>query len=468
MLVQPFTTKFSSIGEQVFLRCDPKYRHFWDNKNGVSIKQNALANVKLKGILLPFSKAILRKGELDEERPILELSDIESRTSLTLQERVVTEIGSDKLNFADCDLLFNRLEPYLGKIVINDKSKRYIGTTEWIPLRLDPEKVKPTFLKYLLLLPPFLYSFGLLKSGKRHARIAQVDLQNMIVPLLSKEQQAEIQERIAPVEERMVSLHQSIAKPLNIVNRVFAREFRYDLEEYENLATQHIYQRALTDIDNSFLLRSSVKFQHPKYEYVDRILSRHPWVKLKTLIKRGCKIHKGVVPEYSGDGEVMVLKTINLKHGSIDYEVCDFVSQEFWQANKQAYVSQGDILISCHGEGRGKVDIYDKDEPAIIDINTAVVAIDPDRINPFYCTYFMQSLLGKLQFERLESETKAVRYMQPENLKEMRIIDPARKKQDAIVEEVGVEIQELQKQRIQIHRLRDQIDELLMQALCAS
>jgi len=466
MSVEPFTTKFSNIAQQVFLRCDPKYRYFWDNKKGISIEQNSLPNVKLKDILLPCNKKTLRKGELEEERPILELSDVESRTSLILQERLVTEIGSDKLDFADCTLVFNRLEPYLGKIVINDKSKRYVGTTEWIPLRLDPEQVRPTFLKYLLLLHYFLRSFVLLKSGKRHARIALVDLHNIAVPLPSKEKQAEIEKRVTPIEERMVSLQQSLAKPLDIVNRVFAREFEYDLEVYEKLAMQHTYQKAFSDLDKSFLLRSSVKFQHPKYEYVDRVLSRYTWVKLKMC---ALPIHRGIQPIYSENGAIYAIKTANLKNGYIDLTEAQLVDTEFYQANKcVAGIQRDDVLIASTGVGSiGKVDIWQSEEKAMADGHVSIVRINNKSMNPLYVTYYLRSILGYLQIQRdLSGSTNQIE-VYPSQLEQMRIINLPRKEQDLIVDEVRAELHEIQKQRTEIHELRDQIDDIFQRTLFA-
>jgi len=295
--------------------------------------------------------------------------------------------------------------------------------------------------------------------------MASVDFRNIIIPSPPLEHQAEIAMRVVSIEKSMVSLHRTLAKPVDIINRVFSREFGYNLQEYDIRGNKHTYQKRFTDISKSLLLRSTVKFQHPKYDYLGEIIRAYPWLKLKTLVKARQRIHKGVVPEYSENSEVMVLKTVSLRHSSIDYEACDFVSQEFWGAHREAQVFEGDILVSCHGEGRGKVDIYDKSEPALIDINTAVIPIDPNRINPQYCTYFMQSLLGKFQFELLESETKAVRYMKPESLEQMRIIDLPRTKQDAIVEEIRVELQELHKQKREINRVREQIDAIVMQAI---
>lgn len=461
-MVQSFTAKFSNIGEQVFLRCDPKYRHFWDNEKGTPIKQKNLVNTRLKDVFLPFDKVVIKKGELAKARLILELNDIESRTSLVLRERVVAEVDSDKLDFDDCDLVFSRLEPYLGKVIVNDRSKRYIGTTEWVPLKLDQRRARPLFVKYLLLLPQFLHSFSLLKSGKRHARIAQVDLRNIFIPLPSHEQQARIEKVVAPIERRMVAVNRSLAKPVNVIDRVFAREFEYSVREYEKGAKKNVYQKGFDDLGKAFLLRSTVKFQHPKYDYLNKVLSCYPCVKLKTLCAE--RIHRGVQPEYDTNGEVVAVKTLNLKHGYLDFSESELVNKQFFEANRVAQIKENDILVSSTGEGRGKVDIYDQKEPAIADSHISVVRLK-DNVDPYYVLYFMQSLLGKLQLEIFEIAIKGTPEIYRDQLEQMRIIDLPRNKQDTIVEEIRVELRKLQRQRAEIQRLRGQIDELLMQTI---
>ena len=462
MRVPPSITTLANIGEQIFLRCDPKYRHFWDNRKGISVEQTTYSNVRLRDVLLQFRKIVIKKGQLDEERPILELNDVESRTSLILQDRAVSEVGSDKLDFADCDLVFNRLEPYLGKIVINDVSKGYIGTTEWIPLKLDAHKAKQTFLKYLLLLPQFLSSFGLLTSGKRHARLSKIDLRNMTIPLPSDELQLELANRIAPIEAKMVALHRALAKPVDVINRVFAKTFGYSLAEYERRAKQNTFRRPVTDFDRSFLLRSTVKFQHPKYDYLHEIAHRHPSIKLKNLCAE--EIRRGIQPKYERDGDVLVVKTVNLKNESLDFSEPEHVTHEFFEANLSAAIKENNILVSSTGEGRGKVDIYNFEDTAIADSHISIVAFD-QTVNHHYVLYFMRSLLGKLQLETLEIAVKGTPEIYPEQLNQLRIIALDPKKQDKIVDEVKSELQEIQKQKAHIKRLRDQIDHLLIETL---
>jgi len=144
MKIPPMNVKLSSTSKKITLRCDPKYCHFWDSKKSTPIKTD-LEPTCLKHLTAPYQKKMIAKGELDEERQIIELNDVESRTSIVLYDengnlRVTSKVGSSKLDFADCDIVFNRLRPYLGKILINDPTQNVIGTSEWIPLKFKPQK----------------------------------------------------------------------------------------------------------------------------------------------------------------------------------------------------------------------------------------------------------------------------------------------------------------------------------------
>jgi type I restriction enzyme S subunit len=469
MNIPSFITSFQSIGDQVFLRCDPKYRHFWDNSHGYSLKPNKnVEDVKLRNELLPFNKKVLNKGLLTEDRIILDLADVESRTSLILQERIVDEIGSAKLDFADCDLVVNRLEPYLGKIVINDESKGYIGTTEWIPLRINNTRVNSLFLKYLLLLPQFLHSFRLLKSGKRHARMAYVDFRNVNIPLPSPEEQTILAKKILPLEKNMLSLHGSLANPLSIINDIFAREYSYSVDEYNNKANITIYNRTFSTINKSIALRSSVRFHRPKYDYLDGIIRKYECKKLGALCLM--PIHRGVQPHYDKVGSIFVIKTANLQNGFIDTSEVETVNDEFYIANKNiSGIETGDILVTSTGVGSiGKVDMYEFDDAALADGHVSIVRLNEKDINPKYLLYYLRSILGYSQIERNYSGATNQIEIYPDQLEHIRIIDISRDKQDCIVKEIQTELLSLQNQKMQIRKLRDQVDSIVLKAIGCS
>lgn len=462
MLVKPFTTNFSNIGEQVLLRCDPKYRHFWDNKKGITLKQKKFPNVKIKDVLVPYGKKTIQKGPLDEERPIIELNDVESRTSIILQERIVSEAGSTKLDFDECDFVFAKLRPYLGKIVLNDPDKNYVGTTEWLPFKVNPELTNPLFLKYLLLLKEFLKSYSLLLSGKEHPRISQIDFQNMLIPLVKVTKQQSIQVSMTPLETKMLSLHHSISDPIQIIDDVLSQEFGYDRKKYLKKAENKQYTRKLSEFQKAIEIRSTVKFQHPRYEYLEEILPRYECLKLKKLCAE--KIHRGVQPKYDRDGEIRVVKTLNMKHGYLDFTEGEFVNKDFYQDNQKGWLEKSDILVSSTGEGRGKVDIYDLNEQAIADSHISIIRLKKG-INPLYVLYFMRSLIGKLQLETIEMAIKGTPEIYPDQLEQFRVIDLPKDKQDEFVKKIHRELENLRKKKQKVIDLRNEIDKIVLQEL---
>jgi restriction endonuclease S subunit len=449
------------------LRADPKYRYFWDKRRGIPIKQSKLSNIRLKSVLLPLDIVKIPKGELPTDRYILELDDVEARTSYILHERLVSEVGSDKVEFNDCDLVFNKLEPYLGKIVINDRSKNYIGTSEWLPLKTNLQKTTVLFLKYLLLLPDFLTSYHLLKSGKRHARIAYIDLINILIPLATLQEQQHCERSIQNVEKELERLRASLEDPISVIDEVFARETSYDAREYEKRSIENVHKIRFSALQKSTLLRSTVKFHHLKYNYLREILPLRQWIKLKELCVE--PIHRGVQPKYDPAGEVLVVKTLNLRNSYLDFTEPEYVTTDFYGRNRDAEVKTGDILVSSTGEGRGKVDIYELEEPAVADTHTSIIRLSKlsDEWNPYFVLYFMRSLLGRFQLETMEIAVKGTPEIYRYQLEQMRIAKLPIEEQNRIVNEVKLQLQEIQNQQRDIQIMRDQIDQLVLSVLAA-
>jgi restriction endonuclease S subunit len=465
VLIQPFETALSKIGGQIFLRCDPKYRHFWDNKHGEVLINHE--NIALRAILAVSSKNVIKKGELDEEYLLLGIDTSEPRDGQLRYLPTTMCIGSDKLLLRDADLIITKLGAIRGYVFDNTlKGHNIIGSTELIPYELLNRSYYPAFLKYLLLLPVYLLAYAHLESGKTpsHWRVNPLDLLRIRIPKVTEESQSTILKRVTPLQQRINKLKDSLTSPLAGINRVFAREFQYDPQEHERWAKQNSYQKAFKAIDSSFLLRSSVKFHHPKYDYLGGILSNYSCVKLKTLsISPICR---GVQPEYEKDGETYVIKTDNLQNGIIDLSEAQMVSRDFYEAKKAtAGIERNDILIASTGVGSiGKVDLYELDEEAIADGHISIVRPDT-LVNPHYLTYYLRSILGYFQIEReLSGSTNQIE-IYPEQLEQIRVIDLPRKKQDEIVEEIRSELHEIQKQKAEIARLRDNIDATLIEGI---
>ena len=185
-LLEMSTTTFSNINKQFFQRCSPRYRAFWDLHGGLLFEdvRGNIPIVRLSNLMKPLKTKLLKKGNLEDDYILIELDDIEERTGRVINDnRIVNEIGSDKVCFEESDLITSKLRPYLGYTILNDfAEKNYIGTTELIPFKVNKDDVRPKYLKYLLLSYEYLAKSELLMYGKEHQRIHQVDLLNIKVP----------------------------------------------------------------------------------------------------------------------------------------------------------------------------------------------------------------------------------------------------------------------------------------------
>lgn len=447
----------------MFLRCDPKYRYFWDIKHGEIF--SSTNNVSLKTLLSPISKQIIKKGLLNADYLLVGIDASEPRDGQLRNLPVVNEVGSDKLFLKDADMIITKLGATRGYVFDNImKGENLIGSTELIPYRLTDNSYLPSFLKYLLLLPKYLFAFAYLESGKTpsHWRVNPLDLLRIQIPEIPLKTQSLLMEKIADLQNEINELKDNLNTSVDVIDCIFASEFDYHLDEYIKRTVQNTFLKPFVDFSKTILLRSSVKVQHPRYDYLDEILNHRPWVRLKALCAD--RIHRGVQPKYDINGEILVVKTLNLKHECLDFSESERVSKEFFETNQTAEIRQNDILVSSTGEGRGKVDIYDLEEPAVADTHISIVRLH-NKINPYYVLYFMRSLLGKLQLEMLEIAIKGTPEIYWHQLEKMRIIELPRKKQDFIVERIGCEINKLKNQKARIKELRKKIDTMVVDTI---
>src|SRR5262249_38925562 len=114
-----FTSSLRQIAQRPSLRLDPKYRWLWDYQTGVGHgpAENA---VPLRELVEIVDLQKVTKGELSEEMALIDLDAVERRQGMLREAPgLVEEIGSDRVKFEGCELAISKLEPYLGKILID-------------------------------------------------------------------------------------------------------------------------------------------------------------------------------------------------------------------------------------------------------------------------------------------------------------------------------------------------------------
>ena len=209
------TSTFSKINNQVFLRCGAQYRAFWDIHDGLLFEGTTkdIPIMRLSDLVKLMNTKTLKKGILEDEYILVELEDIEAGTGRIINEdKVVNEIGSDKVCFEDCDLVTSKIDPYLGYTVLNDPEKNYIGTTELLPFKVNKGRAITEYVKYLLLSHEYLAKSSLLMYGKRHPRIHPLDILNIKVPCPDLDIQDKIIKEIKTQEDKNNKLRNQIEK----------------------------------------------------------------------------------------------------------------------------------------------------------------------------------------------------------------------------------------------------------------
>ena len=213
-----FYIKVSDISKRSCLRLDPKYLWFWNKQNGlVVINNNGKHIVKLSEFIRKIDLKKIPKGALDEETIMIDLESVQPHGGKANSYENVFEIGSDKVSFDGADILFSKLEPYLGKIII-EPTQNAIGSTEWVGYEIRPP-YKPNVIGFLLMHEKLCSAYRMLQSGKRHARLNPEELEEIKIEINKDELNdtlaimiREKEQSISDLENKMIEVRQSIDK----------------------------------------------------------------------------------------------------------------------------------------------------------------------------------------------------------------------------------------------------------------
>ena len=218
---------FTDIAKNKALRIGAEYNDFWLTHDGHLFEgtDENIEIVPLKRIIKLATKNVLKKGMIDKSRILIDFEQINALYGTIQTDNVVTEIGSDKIEFRNCDLVTNKLDPYSGYTFINDPELNMIGTTELWPLNVvDKEKTDMQYIRYLLLSTEYLEKSKLLMSGKRHPRIHHLDFLNIKVPLPNPEIQQHIVNEIKLREAKSENARNEIKRLRESIDTLILKE----------------------------------------------------------------------------------------------------------------------------------------------------------------------------------------------------------------------------------------------------
>lgn len=465
MPLKQFTTDFRELGKDFYLRNDEKYHIFlnssdWNlfeskNKNLVSLKEILIDDYnnfeyeedeEYKGI--PTGQTYL-----DEDGYIKEFQSItEEDHPGRLKYKVSNEnILISSLRLAKSPALYFEKEN-LADYVFSNGFYIYKVKNNW----------SKKFVLYILrtkklknILDNHIY------RGIGISAYKDDDLKKIKIPLIPKSIQDQIVAHIEPIEKKIKELKSRIAPAQEVINRVFAREFKFDLEKFEELKKRKFFEVEIEKINTS-LIRCTVVQNKLSSNFLKLFLSKNS-IFLKDIIIKPIK--RGKQPDYVEDG-IRVIKTLNIQKGKITFDEVQFVSDRFLKDNEEkAGIYQNDLLLTSTGMGRGKFALYDGEETCFADSHISIIRFNQGEILPYFLSYYCQSFFGTEQLRYIEIHIKGTPEIYEEQLNYFLIPDISLKDQQKIVDEIKAELDKQEEMKKKIETERTKIDEIIEKAI---
>ncbi len=451
--MKTFTINFKNIGKQSSLRLDFGYRYFFDYKKGVIFDEYKKDTIKLKYVLNLLQNQKVKKGELEQPEKLIDLGNIERRFNNLINVEEVEEIGSDKNILQDGDLIIPKMQPQMGNIFLNLNHERFIGSTELLEYKIN-DNFRPTFLYYLITSKRFLNDLAKLESGKTHRRVNPDDLLKIKIPLIPKPTQDQIVSKIEPIEKQIKELKSQIKDPQEIINQVFAREFGFDLEKFEESKKEKFFEVDFSDLSNNFLLISKVKYHKYSLDFLKNIST----IRLKNIvsfIKSGNAENYEIVNE---EGNYISVEDLKID-GSIN-------SYKLTYSKSKDTIKIGDILFSRVGSKLNSknipIGIVKYDYQTFASDNILIIRLN--KFNNEFIMFFLKSIFGNKQI-RKAVKTKGQPVINSTALGNIKIPNIPLQDQQKIVDKIKKELDKQQDFKKQIEEKRNDIDEIIEETI---
>src|SRR3989338_6488463 len=318
------------------------------------------------------------------------------------------------------------------------------------------------------------------RQGKGYPTVKEDDFLNLkfdkkIIDKLSIKQD-QIIAQIELIERKIKELKKQIAPAQEVVNKVFAREFNFDENLYNEFGkgmtagTQiaqdkniRTFETDFNELSRSGILRFSTRFHNIPTKKLMDILNSIETIQIKDVVE---SYEKGIQPKYDTAGDISVVKIASLKNGYIDFEDSEKISQsDFNNLDNKKKLKSEDVIVCATGKvSLGKIDFYDYENEAITTVDNYILRLN-EKYNTLFFTYFFRSILGYFQIERDFTGATNQIHLYWEQISNFQIPDISLKAQQKIVDEIKAELDKQEEMKQKIEAERNKIDEIIEKAI---
>src|SRR3989344_764866 len=284
------------------------------------------------------------------------------------------------------------------------------------------------------------------------------DLKKIKIPLVSKPAQDKIVAQIEPIEKKIKELKNQITPPQEVINEVFAREFKFDLKKFEELKKIKNYYLNIVTASNNKDIRNSVAFHKESAQFVMDELRRITKSKVKHFIVEPIVLGASISPtDFDESGEYYYVSMATVKNYCLELDDSQRVSGNYSKENTNKAIQKNDIIMTRSGVAIGKFALVEDDIYGIFADLTMRIRLHD--YNPLFAYYYFRTDY----FQHLiHSHKKGLQNKNifPSQIQEFPMIDISLKAQQNIVGEIKTKLdaQEEMKKKIEIQR--NKIDEI--------
>lgn len=371
----------------------------------------------------------------------------------------------------DRDILICKDGALTGKTCFVDYSifpSKEVMVNEHVYILRGNEKVNQKFLFYYTRSNIFQSQVKDLAYRKKAQPGLNLDhLKKIKIPVISKPEQDKIVAKIGPIEQNIKLLKSQIKEPQDVINKVYGREFKFDLGQFEALKKMKFTNRDYSAFANNKDLRNSAKFHRQAGQFVCGELKKRTNRKIKDYISEPIVLGKGISPKQYDDenGEYYYLSMASIKNWKFEKENANLVSDAFAQKNKNKVVQIGDIILARSGEGTiGKVACIDDDELKGV-FADFTMRIRLHGYNSLFAYYYFRTeyfqYLVEINKKGLGNNTNIF----PSQIQEFPFLEISLDEQQRIVDEIKIELDAQERIKSEIEDARNKIDEIIENAI---
>jgi len=463
MGLKTFTINFSELRKDFFLRSDFDYFE-------IKKKLNLEKAPRLKKYLtfLETGKPITPKDYSEDETDNVHIvvrnivdGNFEENNLIYITDEKAEELEKYRINNGDIIIAISSNCGF--SFYYDGTDKRNLTLSHYLArFRVNQELINPIFINYYINSKILKQYFRSVETGKTLKNLSKYYIKELPVLIPNKKTQDQIVTKIEPIEKKIKELKAQIKPPQEVINKVFAREFGFDLETFEELKKIKYYYLDLSNFGNNKDIRQSVKFHRDAGYFVNRELNKITNKKIKDFIFESIVLGKGVSPsDYDDNGDYYYISMANIKNWQFESEDTKLVSNEYSDKNQNKTVSKNDILIARSGEGTiGKIALIDVEDIQGI-FADFTMRIRLNNYNQLFAYYYFRTeyfqYLIEINKKGLGNNTNIF----PSQIKEFPMIDISLKEQQKIVDEIKAELDKQEEMKQKIETERNKIDEII-------